>query len=380
MPAVNYYLKKPEINSTGALIYLQFKYNGRKLVYSFGQKINPVDWSKDRKRVKSNRETILNGQYALNDLLDELEDTCLQVYQEELVNGVPPVSVLQFRLNSFIRHKQGKEDSPALYHLFDRFISGEIKHKSKARSANTLKNYAATRSHLNKFDIHSRYHLCFENINLDFYRRYTSFLRDELKLKTNSIARDISVVKTVMNEAVDSGYTTNIQWRHKQFSYASEETEVVCLSEKEIISLFRHDLSANRRLEQIRDLFVFASLTGMSYAQCAGMRTSDYVRQSHPEIYEILQKYESRLNGLPKAPSNQKFNEYIKECCQLAGFIEKGRLSSSPDTELWQCISSVTARRSFAANSYKVGFPVPDLMKITGHSTERALMRFIRVA
>src|ERR1700732_2222861 len=102
MPSVNFYLKKPAGKLPDHLIYLQFKYNGRKLVYSFGKKINPLEWSKDNKRVKSNRQTILDGRYALNELLDKLEKACIKAYNEELVNGIPPVSVLKFRLDSFI--------------------------------------------------------------------------------------------------------------------------------------------------------------------------------------------------------------------------------------------------------------------------------------
>jgi Phage integrase SAM-like domain len=219
MPTVNYYLKKPDGRPPRSLIYLQFKYKGLKLVFSFGQKINPVDWSKEKKRVKSNRETILNGLYALNDLLDALEQTCLTYYQQELINGIPPVAVLQFRLDVFIRQRQGRGTSPAFYELLDRFIAGEIKNKGKGRSQNTLRNYATTRGHLNQFDISSRYHLNFENINLGFYYQYIAFLRDELQLKPNSITKDISIIKTLMSEAVEAGYTSNIQWRHKKFSY-----------------------------------------------------------------------------------------------------------------------------------------------------------------
>src|ERR1700689_4727189 len=98
MPTVNFYLKKPPGKLPYALIYLQFKYKGRKLVYSFGEKINPPDWSKELQRIKSNRHTILDGRYEINDLLDKLEKQCLRLYQEESQHGVPPVPVLKFRL------------------------------------------------------------------------------------------------------------------------------------------------------------------------------------------------------------------------------------------------------------------------------------------
>jgi hypothetical protein len=415
MPNVHFYLKKPPGRSPKALIYLQFKYKGRKLVYAFGQKINPPDWSKDTKRVKSNRHTILDGSYAVNELLDRIEKHCLKVYREELEKGIPSVSVLRFRLDAFLRQQEGKKKGPDLYHLIDRFISGEIKNKGKEKSPNTLKNYATTRTHLMAFDIRTKYHLQFENINLDFFDRYLRFLREEEKLKPNSISRDIGVLKTVMNAAVEFGYTTNLQFRHRQFNLPAEETAAVLLTEKEISRLHRYDCSGNKRLEPVRDLFVygcFVSVHGASRERPAGKPqvpgTSDpghninknliikevdgrrfihlpvssgkpVVLPCHPLVDEILAKYGGSPSNLPKRPSNQKFNDYIKEVCRLAGLTEKGRLSSSPDLELWACISSRTAHLSMAAHYYRAGIPVHDLLRVTGHVSERAFLKYIRM-
>jgi len=347
MPEVNYYLKKPAGNIPGSLIYLQFKYHGRKLVYSFGQKINAADWSREQKRVKSSRQTILDGKYALNELLDRLEKACMKAYTEELTKGIPPVSVLKYRLDNFIRQQEGKKESPRVYEFFDRFIAGEIPPAGKDKSRHTLKNYATTKSHLHGFDIATRYHLNFEKFNLDFFERYTSFLKNELHLRPNSIARDIRILKRVLAEAVRQDYTTNIQFRHPRFHLPDEETDAVWLTEKEIALLARLDLSGNQRLGQVRDLFVSACSTG------------------------------ARLSGQARALSNQKFNSYLKELCQLAGLRQKGRLSTDPGRELWECISSDTARRSTAVNGYRAGTPLPALMKMTGHQTEKAFLRYV---
>ena len=423
MPNVHFYLKKPEHTFGKSLVYLQFKYNGKKLVYSFGQKVGPLDWSKEKKRVKSNRETILNGQYALNELLDKLEKICIKTYNEELVKGIPPESVLKFHLDTFMRQNQGKKEVPRLYQLFDRFIAGEIRIGDKERSRNTLKSYATTRGHLHQFDIATRYHVTLENINLDFLGKYTSFLRDELGLRPNSIVKDIGVLKTVMSEAVDQGYTTNIQWRHKKFNVRGEETGAVYLTEKEIGQLYRFDLSTDRRLEQVRDLFVFGCLTGLRFSRPTIIRPGNIIKigeehflkvvtkeprdqvtiPCHPLIPEIFAKYQGRPGHLPKIPSNQKFNEYIKEACRTAGLTIKARPGADPTPhteykpgtdhkpaadrkpgpehhppEPWQHISSLTACRSFATNHYLAGFPVVDLMKITGHKTENAFLKYIR--
>jgi Phage integrase SAM-like domain len=275
---------------------------------------------------------------------------------------------------------------PAFYNLLDRFVSGEIKKDGKDKSRSTLKNYATARGHLRAFEVSRRSPVHFENIDLDFFHRYTAWLRDELQLKPNSIAKDISVIKRVMGAAVDAGQTTNIQWRHRQFSYRIEETDPVRLSEKEVGALYRHDPGGNRRLESVRDLFVLSCLTGLPYTDCAGLRATDMVRIGeeaylrsraggrktgaatgttigmttgtmmgvtmtlcHPLVGEILSKYPARAGRPAGVISNQKFNQYLKEFCRSAGFRERGRLAADPDKELWQCISSGTARRTFEA-------------------------------
>jgi len=400
MPEVHFYLKKPEGNPPASLIYLQFKYKGRRLVYSVGQKINPLDWSKEKKRVKSNRETILNGLYGFNEYLDELRNTCIQCYREESLKGIPSVAVLRYRLDAFARKKLDGATDPGIYRLFDRFIAGEFMQDGKHMGDHALKNYATTKGHLVAFDVSRCYHIDFGKINLDFFQRYTAFLRDELCLKPNSIARDIGVLKTVMSKAVDSGYTANIQWRHRGFSCRGEEAEVVCLTEKEAAGLYRHDLSGEKRLEQVRDLFVLACCMGLRYEDIPSVRSRQFIRAGedlfchmpaekgreallipcNPIVLEILKKYEIRRQKLPQMPSNQKFNDYIKEACYWSGLTVKGRLAADPAVELWQCISSGTARRSFAAHYYHAGYPVTELMKITGHRSEKAFLQFIRAA
>lgn len=47
--------------------------------------------------------------------------------------------------------------------------------------------------------------------------------------------------------------------------------------------------------------------------------------------------------------------------------------------EKWQLVSTHTARRSFATNMYKLGIPSITIMKLTGHRTEKAFMKYIKL-
>lgn len=66
--------------------------------------------------------------------------------------------------------------------------------------------------------------------------------------------------------------------------------------------------------------------------------------------------------------------------CELAELTETGRLSTDATKPLFECVTSHTARRSFATNLYLDGFPTIEIMKITGHKTEKSFMKYIKVS
>jgi len=398
MGDVNFYLKKAD-ESGKSLIYLQYRYNGRKLVFSFGQNIDPANWKRSKQRVKSNAETTADGKHSLNDLLDNLANVCEKAYNTEIKNGIPEPSTLKRHLVDFINQNKGKDDGPTLYSLIERFKAGEIQSNGKEKSSGSLQNYHAVLQHLKSFERDTRYSVNFDSINLDFFYKYTIYLKKEKKLSPNTIAKDVRLLKVFLSEAVDLGYTDNLQFKHKKFSMPGEETDAVYLTDKEIMALYNYDFSGNRKLDNVRDLFVFGCFVGLRYSDYSEVKPDQIVTidgdffiklitqktkelviiPCNPIVLKIFDKYAAHANKLPKSISNQKFNDYVKKVCKEAKLNEKGRLSTNPSKELWECVSSHTARRSFATNYYLEGFPTIDLMKITGHKTEKAFLNYIRV-
>jgi integrase len=400
-PVVHFRLK-PADQTGYSIIYLQFIYQGRRLFFSFGQSIKPSDWNEKKQRVKNKLTTTIDGKFALNDLLDNLEEICTKTYNESLKDGIPEPEHLKIAMQQFIdKNHQPKESKqkPTLFSLANRFINGEIKFRGRDKSEGSLKNYHAVTKHLKEYEAYSKTKIDFESINLDFFYSYVSYLQKKQKLAVNTIAKDIAILKVFMGEAVDLGYTDNMQFRHKKFSFSEEETEHIYLTEKELHQLYAVQLQ-NKKLEQVRDLFVFGAWVGLRFSDFSNIKPENIVKSDddyyikivtqktkelviipcNPVVMEIFEKYKNNSNRLPRAISNQKFNDYIKEVCELAELTEKGRLSSRPKERLCDLVSSHTARRSFATNYYLQGFPTIDLMKITGHKTERAFLKYIRVS
>ncbi len=396
---VNFYLK-PADQDGKCLIFLQFKFNKQRLVYSFGERIRKSEWSIKKQRGKIVGTLTSDGEHSLNDLLQNLDDLLTDAYKKEKVNGIPTSSKLKEYLDEFMMQNSGKENGPAFWSLIDRFIKGEIKFRGRNKAKSSLNNYSAVKKHLEGFQTKFKYPLNFEAITLDFFYKYTSYLIDDLKLSQNTIAKDISILKVFMSEGVDLGLTTNLQYMHKKFTASEEDTDAVYLTEPEIIKLYRFDLSEKKKLEQVRDLFVFGCFVGLRFSDYSDIKPENIVKiegdyfikvrtkktgemviiPCNPIVLEIFKKYDKMLNKLPKTLSNQKFNDYIKDALKEAKFEEVGRLATKPELALHECVSSHTARRSFATNYYLQGFPTIDLMKITGHKTEKAFLKYIRVS
>ena len=403
MSEVNFYLKEPK-KEGDTPIYLKFLYNGKILKYYIGQTIDKNKWNFNKQRVKNNKQTTADGKHYVNDLLDNLAKECLSSYNEALKNGIPAPETLKQKLTDFINQNDDKKkkNKATLFSLIERFTSNEIKHKSQDKAANTIKTYNTTYSHLKDFLKKEKEYssgIDFEDINLDFYYKFVSFLKAK-KLGQNAVSKDVSILKVFMNEAVDLGYTTNMIFKHRKFAAPRVETDAVYLTENELMTLYNFDFSKNKKLEAVRDLFIFGCYVGLRFSDYSTIKPENIVTidgdlyiklmtQKTGElviipcnnvVMEIFSKYKNNPNKLPRTISNQKFNEYIKEACNEAKMNETGRLATEPKLELHQCISSHTARRSFATNLYLDGFPTIDIMKVTGHRTEKAFMKYIRVS
>lgn len=265
----------------------------------------------------------------------------------------------------------------------------------------TIKKYVTCFNQLKDFSDYTKKEVDFCNIDLSFYEQFTNYLsskRDE-KLAINTIGKQIATIKCFLNNATDRGINTNTEFKSKRFKVTTEKSDDIYLNEEELSKIHSLDLSKSPRLDKIRDLFLIGCWTGCRYSDFTKIKPENirnkliYIEQEktgshviiplHQVVEKILQKYEGVL---PKSPSNQKFNKYIKEVCQLADIctnqtkgITKGGKREIRYLLKYELVKSHTARRSFATNLYKSGLPAITIMQITGHKTEQAFLKYLKL-
>ncbi len=57
--------------------------------------------------------------------------------------------------------------------------------------------------------------------------QYTEYLIKELKLSSNSVGKNIQVIKLIMNEAVELGLCKNIAYKSKRFITIREKSDSI---------------------------------------------------------------------------------------------------------------------------------------------------------
>jgi integrase len=424
MANLNFYLReKSKDGETPVLLFIS--YHGHRLKYSTGKSIHPKFWNEDSQLARLVKE-FPKGK-SLNDRLKYIKAEADKVFQEleNDLGRIPSTIELKSKLDKVLKEipeaeKTETESIPTFLELYKRFIQDSkdgtrLTASGKRFDKRTVQVYNTVFYNLDKFG--KTYHLTFDTIDKNFYTKFVAYLNKEQSktvngekviikqsLTVNTIGKYIRVIKTFLNYATENGYNTNIFFKSKQFKSPKVPGFSIYLTESEISQILELDLTETPHFERVRDLFVVGCWTGLRFSDFTAIRPEsikeDYLEIKtfktgekviipiHPMVRAIMAKYEGKYpNSLPPAISNQKMNSYLKEiakqvdCLKVTVEVEriKGGLKTMTKQDKWELVTTHTARRSFATNVYKSGFPAISLMKITGHRTEKAFLLYIKV-
>jgi integrase len=372
-----------------------YNYNYSRFKYSTGESINPKNWNFNVQRVKASKNYPQHPEF--NARLDKLENGINNVFRRLLNDGIQPNNaILKKELEIEL---SGNILKPKKQTFFN-FIENHINESLNLKKEGTIKVYNTTFKYLKEYSAKNK-PVDFENINIEFYNNYTTFLSKEHSLSANTVGKHIKTIKSFMNEATERGINQNLEFRNKKFKTIREISDTVYLGLKELERIENLSLSASPRLDKVRDLFLIGCFTGLRFSDFTQIneeninfeksmlfirtqKTSERVAiPLHKTVRTILAKYK---NKLPKAFSNQIMNNYIKEIASLANIkevtettITRGGIIEKTALPKFNLVTTHTARRSFATNLYLADVPTISIMKITGHKTERAFMSYIRI-
>lgn len=358
-------------------------------------KVFPDMWDSKRQRAKNIMRAKM-GVYELNEKLEALNRHILELYINK--EGRAGKDFLANAVEEFHNPGGVKGRPKTLFEYIEYFIErapSRLNRKTgKPVCYKMQREYQRTFDYLKEFA--GKKKLDFVDIDLEFHQDFVKFLKEK-NLALNTVGKKIQTLKIFLNTATDSGINNYTKYKSDKFVAPSEETEQIYLTLEELGSIAAVELPT-KELDQIRDLFLIGAWTGLRFSDWG--KVSDNIKDGRLRIKQqktgkpvVIRLFDTVLNIIkkyngspPRVPTNQHMNRTIKEIARLAGIndevrseITRGNLTVTKSHEKWELVSTHTARRSFATNMYNMGAPTRAIMKVTGHKTEEAFKRYIRV-
>jgi len=378
-------------------IYLRYKYS-RSVDFetTTGVKIEPKYWSDKKQQIKNLSDVTDRNQK--NRFLSDLRNYLIKSETEILTNGGTPTKQDIKRIYQGYFKPQHEPTKTTLLSFIDSFIdSDDNKHKAKG----TLKTYQNTGYILKRFD-KEVYKIDFDDIDLNFRNDFIDFC-DTLNFSPNTIGKYIQVTKLFMAEAQDKELHNNNAYLHRKFKKPKGyQSHHIYLNDSELTKIYQLDLSKAPKLDQARDLFLIGAYTGLRVSDFNNLTPDNIIehqgkellrvntQKTNKEVYiplreEVKAIFKKHGNQPPKRMPDQHINYKIKDVCENAGIDEilhidqiRGGKKITVKKFKHELVKTHTARRSFCTNAYLSGINTLDIMNISGHTSEKTFLNYIK--
>ena len=377
-----FYIRRTKLNRNGeAPIMMRITVNGVRVDASVKKTILPEFWSAAKgKALEKKREY-----KELNLYLDSIRLRIMKI-QREL--EIEEVSV---SANSVLDRFQGK-DAPVQRTLFEVFREHNdkcVQLSGTDMAPATVQRYETSLKHTRDF-VWETYHkkdVLLDEVSRQFIEDYEFWLKTEKKCCHNTATKYLKNFKKIIRIALENDWIKKDPFAYYRFKLEETDPEFLTMDEIKIILAKEFTI---KRVEQVRDVFVFCIFTGLAFSDVKDLSPEHLVKDNKGELWirknrqktkimcnipvlpvaaSILEKYKNVAECTGKllpVLSNQRMNSYLKEIADVCG-IHKN-------------LSTHTARHSYATSICLAnGVSMENVAKMLGHADTSVTKHYARV-
>ena len=381
--SVLFIIKKAKLLKNGeAPICMRITVNKRVVEVMIKRSI-PVDLWNQKKECSKGKDRVAT---ELNHYINTIRAKVLQIHRELEIDNKPITAdtikdcfygrdkVQRSLLEVYAEHNEkcraliGKEYTESTVTKFD-------------TSINRLKEY-----------IRSCYHrddIMLAELDGQFIRDFDFWLKTDKHCQNNSALKHLKNLKKVVRIALANDWIKKDPFYGIRFK--QEEVNVEFLSREELDILINKEFTI-KRLEQVRDIFVFCCFTALAFVDVQQLSREHLIKDNNGALWirktrqktnqmcnipvlsipqRILRKYEDNAECIKKGVllpviSNQRMNAYLKEIADLCGIAKRLTTHVARHT---------AATVVFLANDVSM----ENVSKILGHSNIRMTQHYARV-
>ena len=398
MASIHFFIQSKENPS---MIYVRMR-DGRSVDAKAKTKflVNAEDWSSAKGGPKHTRNEDL---LRLAKSLSDLRSTILGKYNEAagketintawLYNVVHEVAI------------EAREVPTGLLEYFDLYA----KDQQGVISDELYEKIAPNRARIERFEKHMGRKYQIKDVDMAFHKDFHRFLVNTEKYSLGTANRSIKFIKTVCYHAQQNG--VEVSYQLKAIRVKNKELPAIYLTEDEIKKIeaveLPHDYLRNARNSLVISCYTAQRVSDLkrnsikNIRYVGGIPYLDFIQKKtdgpvslplHPSVIKVIKDCGGQF---PRAISNDKYNDYIKKVCQLAGIDEPVQGTKAEVIKMmrggrmvkvtrkkqglyakWELVSSHIGRRSFASNHFGK-IPTPIIMAATGHKSESSFLKYI---
>ena len=374
------FLARWELEKNGKVpLCARITIDGEKVKFSLKSEVSSAIWDPKSGRGKGQTKEALQ----LNRYLDSIKGQMIMHYHSlSEANEVVTASMVRDAfLGTNIK-------SNTLLAVFEEFNDRQEKLIGIDLAQSTFNKYDLTYRRLKEFlKVKMRKNdilLC--QVDRNFVMDFEAYLKIEYSLDTNSSEKLMRIFKRITTMCFKNGQMPKDPFCDHKLKKVKKDRGYLTKSELESIIDYKPD---NKRLEKVRDIFLFCCFTGYDYSTTAALTDKNIVTDDDGSIWiethriktgtlskvklldiplSILKKYELKRDGdfLLPVMSNAKYNLYLKEIASICG-IEKN-------------VTSHLARHTFATTvTYANGVSIESISKMLGHTKISTTQIYARI-
>ena len=411
MATVNFLYRstKPEANLNLRLLYrvIDDSLDGGFQDYVLGARtklmVSKQYWEKQHnlKRVKD--IDVANKQIEINQELNRIENHILNAFE-----GANHRTIDKGWLTGLMEAYYNPRNDPATIPLnLIGYIDYYIEEREHEITPASITKFNVIKNKMKRLQRQRGYPIMISEIGEQFKKEFVNYYKSE-NYSQNTMQRELGLIKTFCKHAATKGIDIHPELLNLKLK--KKTVKSIYLSFEELKSIEKAAMEHEYQ-DNARDWLIISCYTGQRISDfmrfTSGMVRVENGKQLlefkqkktgklmtiplHPKVQAIIEK---RKGEFPRAISDQRYNDYIKEVCKLAGLMKKAtgkkqvnidpegdesKIRAIPGTfEKWELVTSHIGRRSFATNFYGYNnIPTSYLIYVTGHSSEAMFLNYI---
>ena len=381
--SVLFIIKKSKLLKNGeAPICMRITVNKRVAEVMIKRSI-PVDLWNQKKECSKGKDRVAT---ELNHYINTVRAKVLQIHRELEIDNKPITA--DIIKDCFYGRDKAQRSLLEVYAEHNEKCSALI---GKEYTESTVTKFDTSINRLKEY-IRSCYHrddIMLAELDGQFIRDFDFWLKTEKHCQNNSALKHLKNLKKVVRIALANDWIKKDPFYGIHFK--QEEVNVEFLSREELDILMNKDF-AIKRLEQVRDIFVFCCFTALAFVDVQQLSREHLIKDNNGALWirkarqktsqmcnipvlsipqRILRKYEDNAECIKKGVllpviSNQRMNAYLKEIADLCGITKRLTTHVARHT---------AATIVFLANDVSM----ENVSKILGHSNIRMTQHYARV-